>query len=460
MNNLSFILSLFLFFLVLTFPQNSLAILDRCGNRIVGEGEQCDDGNTRSGDGCSATCRRESGIRAQPTGRPHDRGIITARPRRGQIVTPCGNGHIEGREECDDGNRVNEGDSCRNNCKRPACGDGVVDENEHCDDGNLDSGDGCNASCRHEIDCEGTSCSAPPSGITCRDYPDARHFSQCTGDRSVEYTICGSGGEITVSNEPCPPGHRCTDGICVEDMVWCFDSDGGSDPFISGMVRGRDGYHYTARDWCHNLENSVVENFCIPGGIHRATTIPCGEERHCEEGACVEGRIEGIGTTPSCVDNDATNNPDARESVLNTPAFGEPWEILDNCECPDLSVVWEATCIDGRGTLTAVSCSPGRLCWEGRCVPAETVPETACESASESCSCSRTPATSSVAGYVQGSDCAVQHDICECADRESDLCEEPIQGDTLVQFRCDPDGDPTPSERIPCPRGCRDGLCL
>ena len=30
-----------------------------CGNRTVERGEACDDGNTRSGDGCSATCRSE-----------------------------------------------------------------------------------------------------------------------------------------------------------------------------------------------------------------------------------------------------------------------------------------------------------------------------------------------------------------------------------------------------------------
>src|SRR6185295_15808003 len=30
-----------------------------CGNGIVEEGEQCDDGNTASGDGCSSTCQTE-----------------------------------------------------------------------------------------------------------------------------------------------------------------------------------------------------------------------------------------------------------------------------------------------------------------------------------------------------------------------------------------------------------------
>lgn len=31
----------------------------KCGNEMVDEGEQCDDGNTASGDGCSSTCQNE-----------------------------------------------------------------------------------------------------------------------------------------------------------------------------------------------------------------------------------------------------------------------------------------------------------------------------------------------------------------------------------------------------------------
>lgn len=30
-----------------------------CGNDVVEEAEECDDGNTASGDGCSAVCRLE-----------------------------------------------------------------------------------------------------------------------------------------------------------------------------------------------------------------------------------------------------------------------------------------------------------------------------------------------------------------------------------------------------------------
>src|SRR5437879_6380356 len=41
------------------------------------------------------------------------------------VPTTCGNGFLDPGEECDDGNTSN-GDSCFNNCKKPACGDGVI----------------------------------------------------------------------------------------------------------------------------------------------------------------------------------------------------------------------------------------------------------------------------------------------------------------------------------------------
>ena len=65
-----------------------------CGDGVVDTGEQCDDGNTASGDGCSATCTTE---------------------------TPAN-----------------------------VCGDGTVGGTEQCDDGNTTSGDGCSATCKHE----------------------------------------------------------------------------------------------------------------------------------------------------------------------------------------------------------------------------------------------------------------------------------------------------------------------
>lgn len=95
-----------------------------CGNNLLEGVEECDDGDTEGGDGCSAYCQDE---------------LI------------CGNSLIEGVEECDDGNGVND-DSCSNICLLAVCGDNIIQaiEGEQCDDGGIENGDGCNSLCQVE----------------------------------------------------------------------------------------------------------------------------------------------------------------------------------------------------------------------------------------------------------------------------------------------------------------------
>lgn len=58
----------------------------------------------------------------------------------------CGDGMIDGDEECDDEND-DPRDECTNECTMPACGDGVVQGDEACDDGDDDDDNGCSSSC-------------------------------------------------------------------------------------------------------------------------------------------------------------------------------------------------------------------------------------------------------------------------------------------------------------------------
>ena len=94
---------------------------------------------------------------ATTTGQAMAKAIYTATAPVGQ---QCGNGIVEGDEQCDDGNR-NDADACRNDCTNAVCGDGVVATSlgEECDDGNTVPNDGC-------TDCkiDGAMCGA--DGIT------------------------------------------------------------------------------------------------------------------------------------------------------------------------------------------------------------------------------------------------------------------------------------------------------
>ena len=99
-----------------------------CGDGIFNpdNNEQCDDGNTVDGDGCSSTCQIE-------------------------IPPPiCGDANVDPGEQCDDGNTV-DGDRCSSTCQiELRCGDGNLDADEQCDDGNTTDGDGCSGTCTAE----------------------------------------------------------------------------------------------------------------------------------------------------------------------------------------------------------------------------------------------------------------------------------------------------------------------
>ena len=91
-----------------------------CGNGNVEGDEECDDGNTENTDECLNTC----------------------------ILAFCGDGFIrDGVEECDDGN-LNNMDACLSSCVSATCGDGFIyPDLEECDDGNFANGDGCESDC-------------------------------------------------------------------------------------------------------------------------------------------------------------------------------------------------------------------------------------------------------------------------------------------------------------------------
>jgi cysteine-rich repeat protein len=72
-------------------------------------------------------------------------------------VTPaaayCGDGIVNGTEECDDANTTAT-DACNNTCLIvDGCGDGNLDAGEVCDDDNIVSGDGCSSTCQLDITC-------------------------------------------------------------------------------------------------------------------------------------------------------------------------------------------------------------------------------------------------------------------------------------------------------------------
>ncbi len=124
-----------------------------CGDGELRFAETCDDGNTVPGDGCSATCREETGF---------DCTMVA------EMLSVCSS----------------------------VCGDGRVVMGEECDDDNMVSGDGCSAACAIEA---GWTCDRPITFTDIRDenYPGAAaNWEIADGGRSATQTVNSSHGTI------------------------------------------------------------------------------------------------------------------------------------------------------------------------------------------------------------------------------------------------------------------------
>ncbi|MCB9703253.1 MAG: DUF4215 domain-containing protein [Myxococcales bacterium] len=154
-----------------------------CGDGILDEGEECDDGNLIDGDGCSPFCVFSDG---------------------------CGNGKIDGGEECDDGNQIDD-DACTNACKDPACGDGIVQAGEECDDGNLVDDDLCSNQCIAVDPAPQCGNGEIDRGEECDDANDSNNDA-CTTE--CKAATCGD-GLVWAGVEACDDGNQVDDDTCT-----------------------------------------------------------------------------------------------------------------------------------------------------------------------------------------------------------------------------------------------------
>lgn len=128
-------------------------LYEGCGDAIVQDGEECDDGNDVNTDSCTNSCMSPTcgdnyvWLNSRAYIEACDDGNDSESPCTYECkLEECGNGDINGTEECDDGNDTNE-DGCSNRCLTAKCGDTIVQDGESCDDGNDVDGDSCNNSC-------------------------------------------------------------------------------------------------------------------------------------------------------------------------------------------------------------------------------------------------------------------------------------------------------------------------
>ena len=233
-------------------PQGDGGVL--CGNGVLDGKEECDDGNSRSLDGCSSACIKEHGYTCPPV------GSCTFTPT-------CGDGFIETSEVCDDGNTTSK-DGCSSTCqiesgwlcdeegapcKAAACGDGILAGAEECDDSNNASGDGCTSDCHLEKNFKCDTAGAPCTAAVCGNHV-REGLEQCDdGNNDM-----GDGCAPDCTREP-----HCVNGTCdvvCGDGVLLPSEQGDPDACDDGNVRNGDGCSST----CRREKDSSCEYALIP----------------------------------------------------------------------------------------------------------------------------------------------------------------------------------------------------
>ena len=164
-------------------------VTPQCGNGVVEGGEECDDGNQVNTDACTNACLNKR----------------------------CGDGYVQSGEQCDDGNQ-NQNDACKNNCTNNVCGDQIVNpDTEECDDGNTVNNDGCTNLCKSPLCGDGIK----QTGEQCDDGNQVNNDA-CTN--ACENARCGDG--ITGPGEQCDDGNQADGDGCSATCQLPYCGDG------------------------------------------------------------------------------------------------------------------------------------------------------------------------------------------------------------------------------------------
>ncbi len=276
---------------------------DKCGNSRRKFSEECDDGNTQDGDGCSGACKIESNEYNCPS-------------TGGVLCNNCGDGVVDGLEVCDEGHDItpsNKTSGCSDDCYSVTsdwycrengapceqCGDGVVDPHEKCDDGNALSGDGCRSDCLNTesgwlctINQENTTvCSRCGNGILNDDPNDTFPDEECDDGNSKD-------------------GDGCTQ-CKVDNNYSCYPNDSEKPKSRSLCERCGNGIVRGPFEECDdkNLDNTDgCSSTCQEEGGNWICPEDGGQCRNCGNGTLEKGEVCDEGPNNGTVGCDQCTN--------------------------------------------------------------------------------------------------------------------------------------------------------
>lgn len=251
--------------------------------------------------------------------------------------------------------------------EKPVCGNGV------CESGEADECAKCHP--RGEICtavCTIGSCPKDCGGSPCTDSDGGRSYYQkgtviagseslqdnCTDELSLTENYC-EGNEIKWETYKCLQG--CRDGVCIQQIQKCRDSDNGNDPYTRGEVSTpydensdkhiiEGGGHATDR--C--LSDAQLNEYYCENNYGRSAEIKC--PHGCEDGRCAEEK-------PTCIDSDGGKEYYVKGEVSDLRGGSGP----DQCDATGVVLVEFYCGPDGSFLTEKYDCPYG--CLNGVCLP-------------------------------------------------------------------------------------------
>jgi MYXO-CTERM domain-containing protein len=332
-----------------------------CGNLVLeSPTEGCDDGNTTSGDGCTATCLLELGQTCNGSSTDCDTGFCD------QAGNVCA---CDEDSDCPSDTLCNTG-ATPNVCVPLGCGNDVLEADEACDDGNMLDGDGCSAACLIELGlpctmntscntglCDGTVCACDQdsdcaAGEVCNTNadPNACVMAGC-GNGVLEVTegcddgntLPGDGCNATCSKElgePCLDGTECNSGNCdgtVNECVCDKDSDCPMDQTCDTNANPH-ACIVPPPPGCQSDADCLGGLFCDEPS---RKCVDCTQDNECSEGVCDEASF-------TCVE--CTQNSDCKEGVCNATSLTCVECVVDS-DCKVGTCTAETNTCKSRGII-------------------------------------------------------------------------------------------------------------
>jgi uncharacterized delta-60 repeat protein len=244
------------------------------------------------------------------------------------------------------------------------CGDGILEGSEQCDDGNLVNGDCCRSTCQYAA--SGSAC--PSDGNVCTD-----DVCNAAGICGVPNTVPCSSDGVACTNDVCDGNGTCAH---TPNHAGCADANACNND-VCNPLGGCEHPPVMNGTGCSDSNACTQSDTCQDGACTGTNSVVCSALDQCHDvGTCNTG--SGICSNPPKLDNSSCNDGNACTQTDTCQSGGctgtDPVMCHALDQCHDVG-----TCNTGSGTCSNPPKPNNSSCNDGDGCPADTCQSGACQ---------------------------------------------------------------------------------